>query len=137
VGAGFHAGHGDLLADGPRHEEEGDVQVERLQQRQRRGHAEMRDGVVAKDDVPCLAAQGGLRGCGRVHALADRGVAVALQLVAEEQGLVLDILDDQHAEGRGHGCPRVGGGPAFNSSQYIPSWRAASMNWAMFTGFCT
>jgi hypothetical protein len=75
-------------------------------QRQRLQPAEGRDPVVGQDDVPRLAGQRGLHRRAVIYALDDRGVAAAAQVVRDQSGVFLRILDQQDAERFAHRITR-------------------------------
>ena len=98
VRAGPHRRDGDVLADGPRNENERQVGVVLAQQGERRRAAETRHRVVRDGDVPRSALQRSDQRIRRVDALADDVVAGARERAHHEGGIVRRIFDDEEAK---------------------------------------
>ena len=100
VGAGLQRRHGGLFADGARQQDERQVEATLADQSQRVQPAEVRHAIVAQDQVPRLRGQGRVQRGGGVHSLGDDGIAAPAQRLFGQQRIILDIVDDQHAQGR-------------------------------------
>ncbi len=101
--ARLHGRDGLVFADRARYTNEGNVQTSLPQERQRRCAAEGRHAVIADDQIPALALEGGQHGRGVVDPLERRLVPPALELAHEQQRVLLGVFDKQHAERQAHG----------------------------------
>src|SRR6266851_200423 len=132
VSAGAQRLDGDLFADGSRDDDKGEIQFLRLEDRKRRPSAEMRHCPVGDHHVPGLL-QRCVHRLGRLDPLMARIEPATAQRAQQQLRIVLAILDDQCTQGSTHRPPPRAGGRSFSTSQYSPSWRAASTNWTKST----
>ncbi len=102
LGARLHQGRGLIRADVAGDDQEGGVEPRLLQEGERRGRAEARQRVVAQHDVPLLLPEGRPQAGLGLHPLRRGLVAAAAQLAQQQLGIVLGVLDQQHAERRAH-----------------------------------
>ena len=114
------------------------------------GLADLEDGgeigaghvVVGQHDVPALPLEFGLHAGDGIDGAIFGIEAGAAQRIEQQRHVVGRILDDEDAGRAELGIvgsrPRAQReGASFSSSQYMPSWRAASMNSSKLTGLRT
>ena len=102
VRARAHRRDGDFLADLSGDDDHRQIEPAAADDLQRRERAELRHDVVAGDDVPIAVTQGGGQRRGGVDASMERLVAAATQLVHEQFGIVLAVLDEEDVERHRH-----------------------------------
>jgi hypothetical protein len=105
VGAGLQCGHGSIFADLPGHDDERNVAFALLSDPQSRKAVEMRQRVVADDDIPLLAVEGARQSFGRVHPRPLRVMTTLSQLAQHQAGVVFTVFDDQNAKWGRHCHP--------------------------------
>ena len=98
VGARFHRLDRLLLADRPRHDDEWDVYRRLMAKGQRFRSAELRHLEVGNNDVPLASLEGFEHRLPGLHPFGGHVVFEPPELDQEELGIVLPVLEDQHAE---------------------------------------
>src|SRR5262249_35035813 len=123
-----------FLPDGPRDDDERDVEAQGLDHPERGEAAEPGDQPVAEDGVPGPALERRPHGCLVVDALDGDVREAAAELAGDQLGVGRVVLDVQDAERAAHVGPRYGGADSFTRSQKSPSVLAASTDSPKSTG---
>ena len=130
VGAGPHRLDGDGLAHGARDDDEGDVDAEALDERERVERAEPGHRPVADDDVPGRPLERAAHRLAFLHALVLHLAAPAAQLPEDQLGVARGVFDEEHPQGRRHGaapgtrscsCARLAPATARRPGTCVPS----------------
>ena len=134
VGACPHRLDRGLLADLAGDDDEREVELPLLDRLQRAEAAVAGKHVVGEDDVPDAQVEGALERVACLHPFVVELVPAELQVPLEETCVVLVVLEKERAKRRESGRGHTAGGGSFRSSQYMPIWRTASVNWSKSTG---
>lgn len=98
AGAGLHRRHRRLFVDRRRHEDERQLGAVPPYDLQGREPAEGRHLVIADDAIPARLREGRLQIRRRIDPPEfERGI-LALELIDEQQGVVLGVFDQEHAQ---------------------------------------
>ena len=118
LGARLQRGHGGLLADRARDDDDGDVEVTPADERHGPRRVEGGQRVVRYDDVPRRTP---VERCAHRVACLDSFEGhvepAASKLPQDERGVVLGVLDEEYPEGVGHAYARLAGAVSLRTSQ--------------------
>ena len=117
MGTGFHGLDGGFFADGSGHENERQIQAAVPDHAQRFVPAELRQHIVAEDNIPGAVGQRRFQRLRRLDSLMFNQVSTQLEFADEQARIRLRVFHDQCFEMALHGVPPALGGGSLSSSQ--------------------